>query len=115
MNMIQHISHLLRRVVLVALLVGLLVVGGNSALADSAPGAPENPAEKQKTLYEGKRNVVVSEGEPAKPNRSTNAHYVDSQGREVDQPKDNNQSRAKQAADDSTNIKNSRNYGHPVD
>jgi len=112
MNRIQHIADLLRRVVLVGLLVGLLMVGGNSAQAGSAPGAPESPSEKQKTLYEGKRNVVVSEGEPAKPNRSTNAHYVDSQGRDVNQPKNDNQSRAEKAADDSTNLKNSRSYGH---
>ncbi|MGV0029301.1 hypothetical protein [Phormidesmis priestleyi] len=111
MNKIQLISDLLRRVMLVVMLVGLLLLGG-PAQAGSAPGAPENPSEKQKTLYEGKRNVVVNEGEPATPNRSTNAHFVDSQGREVDQPKNDNQSRATKASKDSTNLKNSRSYGH---
>jgi hypothetical protein len=112
MNRIQLVSNLLRRVVLVVMLVGLLLIGGNPAQAGSAPGAPENPSEKQKTLYEGKRNVVVSDGEPATPNRSTNAHFVDSQGREVTDPEDNNQSRAVQANDGSKNLKNSRSYGH---
>jgi hypothetical protein len=112
MNKIQIISDLLRRVVLVVMLVGLLLLNGNPAQAGSSPGAPENPNEKQKTLYEGKRNVVVSDGEPATPNRSTNAHFVDSQGREVTQPKNDNQIRATKASEDSSNLKNSRSYGH---
>lgn len=118
MNTIGRIAKLLRRTVLVALLVGLLSVSHvftQAAYAETAPGAPENPSEKQKTLYEGKRTVVVSEGEPAKPNQSTNATYVDSQGRQVNDPKNDNKKRAEKAGDDSESVRNSRTYGRRVD
>ena len=63
-----------RRIVVSALLVSLLWLVAAPAQASHAPGAPESPSEKQKTLYEGKRNVVNSLGEPATVNKSTNAN-----------------------------------------
>jgi len=70
----QVFNHV-RRMFVSALLVGLLcLMAAPIAQAGSASGAPANPSEKQKTTYEGKRNVVNSPGEPATANKSTNAN-----------------------------------------
>ena len=71
----RQVSNQFRRLVVSVLLVSLLwLVAAPIAQADSASGAPESTREKQKTVYEGKRNVVNSPGEPATINRSTNAN-----------------------------------------
>ena len=118
MNRISQFVNILRRTTLLVLLMGLLWLSSapmqTAQAADYSAGAPESPSEKQKTLYEGKRNVVVSDGEPAKPNKSTNATYIDSQGRGV-KDSDNNQDRAAKASNDSNNVKNSRIYGNKAD
>ena len=69
----RQVSNQFRRLVVSVLLVSLLwLVAAPIAQADS--GAPDSTSEKQKTVYEGKRNVVNSPGEPATVNRSTNAN-----------------------------------------
>ena len=71
----RSILNHLRRVVGSVLLMGLLLFTiAPAAQANSAPGAPESPSEKQKTLDEGNRNVVDSPGASAKVNLSPNAN-----------------------------------------
>jgi hypothetical protein len=88
MDKINRIANILRRTVVVGLLVGMLWLTGlptSIAQAAYAPGAPENPSEKQKTLYEGKRNFVDG-GNQAQPRRDPmvrkiqdDAHRIDSE------------------------------------
>lgn len=70
----RQIFNHVRRIVVSVLLVSLLWLMAAPAQADSVSGAPKSPSEKQKTVYEGKRNVVNSPGEPATANKSTNAN-----------------------------------------
>ncbi len=89
-----------RRVVVSVLLMGLLLSAiAPAAQADYAPGAPDSPNEKQKTLYEGNRNVVNSPGEPAKANLSTNANTSSASSRTSETVKNNPQDRAETAID----------------
>ncbi len=68
----RQIFNHFRQIVVSVLLVSLLWL--MAAPAQAVSGAPDSPSEKQKTVYEGKRNVVNSPGEPATVNRSTNAN-----------------------------------------
>lgn len=97
---VRSIFNHLRRVVVSVLLMSLLFFAiAPAAQADYAPGAPDSPSEKQKTLYEGKRNVVNSPGEPAKANLSTNANKSSASSRTPETVKNNRQERTESAID----------------
>ncbi len=71
MNKIKLAWKVFHRTVLMILVLGMLWILPAQALQTDAdysahPGAPENPLEKEKTVYEGKRNVVNSVTEEQK-------------------------------------------------
>ncbi len=100
MASVRSVFNHLRQIVVSTLLMGLLLFAiAPAAQAEYAPGAPENPSEKQKTLYEGKRNVVNSPGEPAKANLSTNANTSSASSRTSETVKANGQDQAETAID----------------